>query len=316
VTATVSIAIPDMDALHIEGAKGVIAARIGIKATLYFLNSGQADQRKRIGMAAMQVIAAWAPCLRWALPPNGNLASASTVLPRLDLANVLAQSNPRTQTSFFAHSGETKDDAGVASVSLHLPRSTRTPALGFLSFSLGVGQLATLPDGAILPMVMSICELVQPFHGSCGLGLVLSPDPYVARRADPYLLTFLDRFPGLEFDHPITDALRVLDGIKGVNWLTILGPEQIERFGGANQLQTEAAAQGLLVRPFSGGAIVQAGPAPNPGDKENGLVPEPYKRANLVLAKLRSPCTGITFNMDSAGIDSEAFTRQWLDRFD
>ena len=63
------------------------------------------------------------------------------------------------------------------------------------------------------------------------------------------------------------------------------------------------------------GAVFQAGPVPQLGDSQQGLIPDRYVALGRELKPLRAPYPS-TMIYDAEGKDNKAFTQRWLARFD
>lgn len=80
-----------------------------------------------------------------------------------------------------------------------------------------------------------LCETLDIDHGYAGLSLNLSYDYHPFQ---PYEFQMAQRYSGLMVDTaPYLDRTELRGGIKGVNWLTLLGPRYIEKLGGMAALK-------------------------------------------------------------------------------
>lgn len=137
----------------------------------------------------------------------------------------------------------------------------------------------------------------------------------LATSVEPHVFQIAQRFPGIEVDQPIVHGLYIEDGIKGVNWLTVLGDALVGRFGGTEKLGA-ALLPPAQVLPYDGGIIVQSGPLPKLGERNAGRKPMEYVAVNRVLKTLRAPNTS-SFHHANGGqrFDRDA-SLAWLARFD
>ena len=127
------------------------------------------------------------------------------------------------------------------------------------------------------------------------------------------------RFYGCEIDDGLDVPLNFPPlGIKGINWLTILGPAFIEQMGGTDKLSQEAAALNLGVERAGENLIIQAGPYPDICDNQMLPMNPYYVAANHLLKPIRKATIG-SLHMDSmtgkAVLDTAA-SDAWLRRFD
>jgi hypothetical protein len=93
------------------------------------------------------------------------------------------------------------------------------------------------PPGFFTKMVLQWCEKLSPLHGYAGIYLALSAEQGAAMGAEPLVYPLVKRFPGIEFDFPITVKLKFKNGIKGVNWLTVLSDKFVSELGGIDTLK-------------------------------------------------------------------------------
>jgi hypothetical protein len=175
--------------------------------------------------------------------------------------------------------------------------------------------------GTLAEVLLALCRKLKPVSGYGGIGIAESPDNLISSRYEPIVYQMAQRFPGLEADYPISHGIwqrKGSGGIKGVNWLTVVGDRWLPQLGGADALQTALAAldSRFLVHRFDGGVMIQAGPRPQLGDAARDVWPELYVK----LAKLLRPIR-ITehrpFHQAGAGprFDLER-SEAWLRRFD
>jgi hypothetical protein len=132
------------------------------------------------------------------------------------------------------------------------------------------------------------------------------------------------RLPGLEVDE-VTSHVNWLaeardggPGIKGVNWLTVLGDRFVAEVGGADKLERDLAAldRRFIVHRWDGGVMIQAGPRPELGDAQRDHWPELYVK----LAKYLKPIRVTWHHAFQMGGPGERFDKArseaWLRRFD
>ncbi len=93
------------------------------------------------------------------------------------------------------------------------------------------------PHGSFPNFVLRLCQILKPYHGYGGLGFAESSDIGIADKVQPLIYSLARRFPGLEVDRPLLHIRYVSKGIKGVNWLTILGPRWVDAMGGVTRLR-------------------------------------------------------------------------------
>jgi hypothetical protein len=305
----------DMDAIRIVRPDGVVAARVAFLATLYYRSPGKPEQRHHVGAATAKFLQRFGGAIRWSKPLQKSKAVVVSGLVPNDLAALFAQTDPRDDLSFYAHSGEAARDAGLVMIDVFAPLDTPFPQLGHISVSVAADMPSPTGSRELRLIVSELCEIVRPFHGYAGLGLVRCPNPYPAREAEPYLIDFAGKFPGLLIDMPISYAQQLEEGILGVNWQTVLGPEMVGKLGDREKLIAATNETGLETATHGGALIIQAGPVPVMSGPK-GSVPEPYCRANALLKSLRAPFQSVIIESEMEGLDRGAFTCAWLNRFD
>jgi hypothetical protein len=162
----------------------------------------------------------------------------------------------------------------------------------------------TAPDGG------EVAKWLNPLYGYAGYGILDSPSSIVADAYESAIFTIAQRFPGLEADYPIAHSLST-DGIKGVNWLTILANRWIDQLGGLPALK--AMNSGFLKYP--GGVVIQAGDQPQIGDRNGNVWPELYIKLNTAVRPVRARKTYPFQHYGENRFDPKS-SREWLARFD
>lgn len=310
------LTLEDLDDLRITGEKQLTAARVGFLATVYFKNPDAPETRRRLSKCIGTLIEVLGQQLRWAQMGEGERLSAVVGVSPEPYIPAIAATPPEQLVEFSAHSGDKAGDAGHASIYAYAPFDMGGDELGFFGFTMAIGQLEAHPSGMVVNLLAQLCELIKPFHGYAGLGIVRNPNPYMAERAERFVLPLLRRFPGLELDMPATHVLKLCDGIKGINWLTIISDQLAEQMAGRARLAETAVKEGLSVIDFNGGVIIKAGPAPQLGDLEAGWVPELYQKADALLKPLRCSDPDLIIGDDVDGVAAETFSTAWYARFE
>jgi hypothetical protein len=161
---------------------------------------------------------------------------------------------------------------------------------------------------------LRLCEILRPYHGYGGLGFAVSADMAVEDQAQPLVYAMARRFPGIEVDKPWWHGAFLSEGIKGVNWLTVLGGRWLEAMGGPERLR-ESLSEAFVFHPLERGLVIQAGPRPQAGDMNQRIWPSFYAELARLLKPIRVKDLG---SFGSAG--ENRFTREttteWLNRFD
>jgi hypothetical protein len=129
-------------------------------------------------------------------------------------------------------------------------------------------------------------------------------------RKDIYVIS--QRHPGIDIPDLAGDMEVISQGIRGVNWLTFLGKEYVDRLGGIEPLKKKLDEK-ILCDPVSDGIVIQAGPQPETGDVNRRLTLPLYHKVGKNVAKLR-----VKQHMPfiPSPKDDEQATHKWLARFD
>ena len=167
-----------------------------------------------------------------------------------------------------------------------------------------------------LAFIKHICQNIPMHSGYLGYHSSLPDQYYAYQEHQPPIA---HRFYGCEIDDGLNPSIKSHPlGIKGINWLTILGPTFIEQMGGVNKLSQEALALNLGVEQAGENLIIQAGPYPDICDNQMLPMNPYYVAVNHLLKPIRKATIG-SLHMDSmtgkAVLDTAA-SDAWLRRFD
>jgi Protein of unknown function (DUF3396) len=299
----------------IRDKDGRAALRIGLVATLFFAESWTRPVREAVADAAEEYIRQFRPYLRWAQHPRTMHIHAIDSKRVPALRSWLPEHEDVEDWSFGYHGGETDDAASEFQVrAMGSNIGEKDP--GFFQMYLPLTWFAEHP-GTFQEFVLSFAKRLRPLSGYAGLGVqeALSLD---AR--DPYWVTvrqIAERFPGLEIESPSIDTIHVGEGIKGVNWLTLLGDHWLQEIGGLDYLKIRLGDDFKLTA-YDGGVMIQAGPKPQIGDVTTNRWPQHYVTLARVLKPIQIKEHYGFHTGDGRGsirMDSEA-SEAWLFRFD
>ena len=161
---------------------------------------------------------------------------------------------------------------------------------------------------------LRMCDLLKPQHGYGGYGFAESSDLGVQDEGQPLIYAMTRRFLGVEVDRPTIHKFFVGQGIKGVNWLTVLNDHWLQAAGGLDKIKG-SLSDACVFRPYDGGTMIQAGARPQLGDVNQKIWPAAYAQLARVLKPIQ-----IT---DHGGFDNHGQNRftdetsmDWLYRFD
>lgn len=187
--------------------------------------------------------------------------------------------------SIMAHGGNKNSDASFYTFQGFCRKQGRH-RLSFLSVTLPISWVNDNPQGTFVKMTQTYSEKLKAYHGYAGFA-ALSPLGYsAARTAELEIYALARRFPGLEVDYPISQVRHLEKGIKGVNWLTILNNQWLEKLGSIEFLSSHLD-DSFIFHHYTEGMIIQAGPHPQLGDSNRKNIPEHYRIISHLLKKIR-----------------------------
>ncbi|MCK6591092.1 MAG: DUF3396 domain-containing protein [Polyangiaceae bacterium] len=300
--------------LCVKDTDGRDAVMIGLVATLYFENQVTREVRERVADAAEEYIQLVREHLRFSVPPKARreypIDSKRTRFPREWLPNL-----PDGESwSFVFHGGNAGRAASAFYVESFGSRFADETELGHLHVSFPLLWFTNPSVGTFPEYVLKLCQTLRPLSGYAGVGVLESFDGYTADKFQPVVREIANRFPGLEIEARVGHGLTLKAGIKGVNWLTILGDHWVSEMGGVDSLRARLD-ENFGFYPYDGGVIIQAGPKPQIGDAQANRWPKHYVTLAKVLKKIQIK-DHYPFHFGGPGrMDHEA-SMAWLNRFD
>ena len=288
---------------------------IGLVVTLYVEEAHRPDGKEGLIRCFDDY---WARCgdqLHWASVPTLSkkwIDLDSQELPPLGLCVTALHENMPWSVSCLG--AQRRVDAAPLNIEI-MCRGAWEKKLSYITASLPFVWFSD-HQGSLPELVQQWSKWISPYHGYAGLGIIPSLDGAAAKKAEPAIYTVARRFPGLEVDYPVSQAKHLGEGIKGVNWLTLLGDEWLERVGGRDRLREQLDAS-FIFHDYRGGLLIQAGPHPQLGDLKINNVPEHYRTLSRVLKPIRVdyPVALQHTHPKQATLDRER-TAQWFARFD
>jgi hypothetical protein len=307
-----TVAFNDLVARDENGVVGLTSALL---CTVYLRHDFEPERRRAIREVIQRYADFAKDGLRWLMPtPKGaRRIDTSTIAAALD-ANLASIEDSSESWELDLHGGEQPEAASDLGIEALLgARWEQEPPpnqLSYLSFRFPLLWFADKKPG-FPPFVLRACEQLEPIHGYAGIGLVTAADRFLASHFTGVVASLAERFPGLEIDYPISHLTWVRAGIKGVNWLTILGDGEIVRFGGMDALKAALPSTATL-HTYGGGVMIQASPMPQIGDRNRQVDVDEYRKVAVALKPIRISTHG---GVGGGGFDRERFER-WLARFD
>lgn len=298
--------------LTVLDADGTPVVKVVLLATVYFAGGHQPEVRAAVAECFERFQAVCGEHLRWAKHPQ-TLGWHRVDDPELPTPRQwLNQAPPNTAWQLYLHGGD-QPEACSDFVARGLGSPGWENLLSYFSVALPLDWYADHP-GSFRELVGEFCRRLQPVSGYGGFGIMESPASARMARQEPEVRRLAERFPGLEVDRPYTHTLYLDKGIKGVNWLTILGKRWLQEAGGEERLR-EALPPPFVFDPYPGGLLIQAGRMPQTGGMATEPVPPLYQTINRVLQPI-SIRKHRAFHYDGLDRFDKAASERWLGRFD
>jgi hypothetical protein len=165
-------------------------------------------------------------------------------------------------------------------------------------------------------LVNGWCQILKPYCGYAGIGAIQSVERAERDRTARDVYPIAMRFPGVEIEDAASVAMHLGSHIKGVNWFTALSDEVLTPIGGRQALLAQLD-ENFVIMEYEGGVLIQAGPAPEPGDVNRQQIPRYYRELSRLVRPLRMkyPKGHSLIKPPNPAENTEA-TNQWLARFD
>jgi hypothetical protein len=176
-----------------------------------------------------------------------------------------------------------------------------------------ISYIEETPEG-YASLLTHMCDLIQPFHGYGGLGFILSKGT-VTDKVKSFMYSIAQEYPCIEVDMPVSHLQYLENGIKGVNWMTVLSDEFINKVGGLDLLVTKLGNDEYRYRKYRKGCVIQSSDEPC----KDGEVSDAVIKLNSILKELRVKEIG-SFSGGSLDPNIEKFdsksSNEWLARLD
>lgn len=301
-----------LEKLAIKDRKGRTMLTVGLLASFYFEEPWTGPKREAVAELAEQYISRFGMHLQHTEDMRDakiySIESKHVPSPKDWLPN-----HADGEAWYFGlHSGKSVAEAGEYTVQGY--------GGGAIKKSVGVFHLST-PLNAFADQkagfreyVVQISERLKPLSGYGGIGVIQSLDIAAAEPFSSFERMMGERFPGLEIESRLAHVIHLNQGIKGVNWLTVLGDRWIQEMGGLDFLRlwvTEACT----LYPYPGGVVIQAGSRPEIGDVQANRWPMHYVRLAKALKKIRVK-DHYPFHFGGENRFDHEATMKWINRFD
>jgi Protein of unknown function (DUF3396) len=302
--------------LCLRDKDGRATLRIGLLVTMFVTEPWTRPVREAVTDAAEEYIRQFRAHLKWAesstahMHPinSGKVPFPQEWLPPLDDSK---------SWHFGFHGGDSEKAVGEFQVSGYGPNNIKK-GLGYLQVYLPLNWFAEHPEDTLPEFVLRLARRLRPLSGYAGIGVQEILDFYAKQPFQVTVRQLAERFPGLEIEHRVGHGNYLGEGIKGVNWLTVLGDRWVQEIGGLDYLKARLGDD-FKLSPYDGGLMIQAGPKPQIGDVTVDRWPQHY----VTLAKVLKPIQIKNHRQfhwgDGMGVqksmDHEA-SLAWLFRFD
>ena len=304
----------DLDKIKIKDKDNHIVAQIGMMVTLYLENAYEKKCRLAVGQCIEEYMALVRPHLkRYGGEKLGVRKFSQT--PIQPLAEMI---EPLDEYDFFEiiiTGSENDEESSPYNVKTLLEGKRSYKEIGYLSATFPLAFLEEQPSGFFQQFVHDWCKRLSPYHGYGGLGLIRSVYTGAARRAEPLVYPLISRFPGLEIDMPHSHSLYCVEGIKGINWLTMLSDTFLQKLGGKAALRAQLDDE-FIFYDYPGGVMIQAGPFPQIGDMEQGNIPKLYQKLYRLVKSVQTDNYNAGYIDTPGGVHAKEFALQWLHRFE
>ncbi len=304
----------DLDKIKIKDKDNHIVAQIGMMVTLYLENAYE----KQCRLAVAQCIEEYMALVRPHLKRYGGEKLGVRKFSQTPIQPLAEMIEPLDEYDFFEiiiTGSETDEESSPYNVETVLGEKRSYKQIGYLSATFPLAFLEEQPGGFFQQFVHDWCKRLSPYHGYGGLGLIRSVYTGAARRAEPLLYPLIKRFPGLEIDMPHFHSSDCVEGIKGINWLTILSDTFLQKLGGKAALRAQLDDD-FIFYDYPGGVMIQAGPFPQIGDMEQGNIPKQYQTLYRLVKSVQTDKLKYIVVEVPEGVNAKEFTKWWLHRFE
>ncbi|EOZ7469405.1 type VI immunity family protein [Enterobacter hormaechei] len=290
--------------------------QVGLTATLYINEGWRPENREAMANAIERYVDEFGNKLKWGFLGDVNKPEPFVLANNFSRKQRLSDLEDDTADVQWG-SEYYKDYVSDYQINIYSPAGWFEHIhrrISCITFFLPVSELKKNGREHFETLVLDFCQLIQPMHGLAGLGTqqLYDDNPYQYLECE-----IAQNFTGIDITRLLTDkGLR--NGIRSVNWYTILSNEWVEKAGGLAYLEQQFTDSDIKVLPYSGGVAIRAGEWPELGWVEKDPMPELYVRVNEVLKSVRTPLFG-SFHLGSNAGEirlNETLTAEWQKRFD
>jgi len=182
---------------------------------------------------------------------------------------------------------------------------------------LALVQLAWPPDEGLLDIAqdyfLDVCRTLPVRYAAAGHAMLTSP--YFEEDSQTFAWARSMRHPGLDLLVGINDLWAVRrDGVKTVNWLTMIDAALAGERGGSAALTRQVSAPVAVIE-LPTGLVFRAGATPELGDVNRGDPLDAYRQVHRLLRPFvaRAASRAKSFSIRA---DDGTSTERWYTRFD
>lgn len=323
------------------------SGRVALTCTLYFRNAHLPEVQEAVCKCAKEYIALIGPEAKSAIsgsPARFHLAKNGKVTPPRVSTFRKAQEKgqPTAMYRVFSHASGAEFDSLPPTFSLYIYMQLNKKN----RFSLPMERVTNVFSAVFAPsfflldrsfedfsaLVHKWCDALRPHSGVAGWGISQQNEDSNFVVTHGMCARELLRYPGLDYParSVLDDSFAIFENnIAGINWQTILCEDLAERIGGEASLR--ALGEGYPLRRYDGGYIIQAGPEPELGDRDEGDFLPQYGKVHDLLRPLYPPLEELEYlTSDVSDYDPHTFKRNgdvdademlenffesWMDRY-
>lgn len=325
------------------------AGRVTLTCTLYFKNAHLSEVQEAVCKCAKEYIALIGPEAKSSIsgsPARFHLAKNGKVTPpRVSTFRTVQEKGIRPTAMYrvFSHASGAEFDSLPPKFSLFIYMQLNKK----YRFSLPMERMTSVFSAVFAPsfflldrsfedfsaLVHKWCDALHPHSGVAGWGVSQQSEDSNFMVTHGMCVRELLRYPGLDYPaRPVLDnALASFENnIASINWLTILCDDLAERIGGEASLR--ALGEGYTLSRYDGGYIIQAGPEPELGDRDEGDFLPQYGKVHDLLRPLYPPLKKLNYltnnvydynphtqNVNSDSMRNEKklheFYESWMNRY-
>ncbi|MFO0613164.1 MAG: DUF3396 domain-containing protein [Polyangiaceae bacterium] len=264
----------DANAAQAAGVYERFAERYGDKAS--FFSDAETDRVRRLDARSIAY-----PRRRWAKAKDGLLWGVSTTLDQEVPGewNFVAKLRPPTANT-----------------------------LNYLWFTL---DHAAIGHDVFLSLFLETARELRCRHGYGGLGIVAAPHPLASQESEESAIAITARFHGFDVLGAHRVSADATDGIKCVNWLTLVDAPLLAKLGGREALRSSLSSA-IVFHDIPNGVVIQAGERPVAGDAHG---PDELAAYREVARALKPIFAKGPFGRFRAMEDFQRYTTEWRERF-